>query len=329
MAITKMAEVSGQSLDYSRPFDSTSSRKWLAVASHNFHTSADVYQYGLDNSILPLPYVSYHPVLVGHSCRSVKVTQDDGAPRKWTIEAEYSSKPIKENESEENPLNRPARIRWRTASYQKAIWKDINDVPTFMLDYENAVNNAAITIGGVVIGQYEAKISDIEVSELKIEGDYQYFEFSYTLERRREKWIPLKVLDQGYRQIDPANSEKRIHIMDDSSVKRPVASLRLLDGAGKVLSDPTPERAKYRDFTWPDSLELCNSMPDLSRTSTSAAARRSTLTSSSTCIGRGPTSIWQSAGLQWPVKRSSTCARWRGPSASLRHSATIPAPRPA
>ncbi len=192
-----------------------------------------------------------------------KVTQDDGAPRKWTIEAEYSSKPIKENESEENPLNRPARIRWRTANYRQAIWKDINDkailnsagdyfdppvevdraywtvsvsknvadVPTFMLDYENAVNNAAITIGGVVIGQYEAKISDIEVSELKIEGDYQYFEFSYTLERRREKWIPLKVLDQGYRQIDPANSEKRIHIMDDSSVKRPVASLRLLDGA--------------------------------------------------------------------------------------------------
>lgn len=281
MAIVKMAEVSGQSLDYSLPYDSSSTRKWIAVASHNFHTSADVYQYGLDNSILPLPYVSYHPVLVGHSCRSVKITQDDGAPRKWTIEAEYSSKPIKENESEENPLNRPARIRWRTASYQKAIWRDINDkailnsagdyfdppvevdraywtvsvsknvadVPTFVLDYENAVNNAAITIGGVVIGQYEAKISDIEVSELKIEGDYQYFEFSYTLERRREKWIPLKVLDQGYRQIDPANSEKRIHIMDDSSVKRPVASLRLLDGAGKVLSDPTPERAKYRDFT--------------------------------------------------------------------------------
>lgn len=278
MAITKMAEVSGQSLDYALPYDSSSTRKWIAVASHNFHTSADVYQYGLDNSILPLPYVSYHPVLVGHSCRSVKVTQDDGAPRKWTIEAEYSSKPIKENQSEENPLNRPARIRWRTANYRQAIWRDINgqgilnsagdyfdppvevdraywtvsvsknvaDVPTFILDYENAVNNAAITVGGVVIGQYEAKISDIDISELKIEGDYQYFEFSYTLERRREKWIPLKVLDQGLRFKSEAS---RKHIMDDSTPKRPVASPRLLDGAGNVLSDPTPANAVYRDFT--------------------------------------------------------------------------------
>jgi hypothetical protein len=278
MAIIKMGEVSGQSLDYSKPYDSTSTRKWLAVTSHNFHTSSDVYQYGLDNSILPLPYVSFHPVLVGHLCRSIKITQDNGAPRQWTIEAEYSSKPTKEDESEENPLNRPARIRWRTSNYQKAIWQDINskailnsagdyfdppvevdraywtvsvsknvpDVPTFILDYENAVNNAAITIGGVVIGEHEAKLSDIEISELKIEGDYQYFEFSYTLERRREKWIPFKVLDQGLRF---KSGSDRKHIMDQSSPPRPVSSPRLLDGSGAVLSNPTPDNAVYREFT--------------------------------------------------------------------------------
>jgi len=278
MAIIKMGEVSGQSLDYSKPYDSTSSRKWLAVTSHNFHTSSDVYQYGLDNSILPLPYVSFNPVLVGHLCRSIKVTQDNGAPRQWTIEAEYSSKPTKEDESEENPLNRPARIRWRTSSYQKAIWRDIDgkavlnsagdyfdppvevdraywtvsvsknvaDVPVWILDYENGVNNAAITIGGVVIGQHEAKLSDIEISELKIEGDYQYFEFSYTLERRREKWIPFKVLDQGLRF--KAGSDRK-HIMDQSTPPRPVSSPRLLDGSGAVLSNPTPDNAVYRDFT--------------------------------------------------------------------------------
>jgi hypothetical protein len=237
-----------------------------------------VYQYGLDNSILPLPYVSFHPVLVGHLCRSIKVTQDNGAPRQWTIEAEYSSKPTKEDESEENPLNRPARIRWRTSNYQKAIWQDINskailnsagdyfdppvevdraywtvsvsknvaDVPVWILDYENGVNNAAITIGGVVIGQHEAKLSDIEISELKIEGDYQYFEFSYTLERRREKWIPFKVLDQGLRF---KSGSDRKHIMDQSTPPRPVSSPRLLDGSGAVLSNPTPDNAVYRDFT--------------------------------------------------------------------------------
>lgn len=278
MAILKMAEVSGQTLDYSLPYDSSSTRKWIAVTDHNFHTSADVYQYGLDNSILPLPYVSYHPVLIGHSCRNVKVTQDDGAPRKWTIEAEYSSKPIRENQQEENPLNRPAQIEIETASYKRAIWQDINskgilnsagdyfdppvevdvaywtfrvkknvaDVPTYILDYENAVNNAAFTIRGLSIGQYEAKISGIRIGELKIEGDYQYFEFSYTLERRREKWIPLKVLDQGLRY---KSGTDRKHIMDQSTPPRPVTSPRLLDGAGAVLSDPTPNNAKYQEFT--------------------------------------------------------------------------------
>jgi hypothetical protein len=278
MAIVKMAEASGQTLDYSLPFDSDSTRRWLCVTSHNYHTSADVYQYGLDNNILPLPYVSYHPVLVGHSCRNVKVTQDDGAPRKWTIEATYSSKPIKENQAEENPLNRPAQIEIETASYRRAIWSDINgnavlnsagdyfdppveidvgywtfrvkknvaDIPTYLLDYENAVNNAAFTIRGLSIGQYEAKLSNIRVGDLKIEGDYQYFEFSYTMERRREKWIPLKVLDQGLRFKSEAN---RKHIMDNSTPPRPVTSPRLLDGNGAVLSDPTPTNAKYREFT--------------------------------------------------------------------------------
>jgi hypothetical protein len=278
MAIVKMAEASGQTLDYSLPFDSDSTRRWLCVTSHNFHTSADVYQYGLDNNILPLPYVSYHPVLIGHSCRNVKVTQDDGAPRKWTIEATYSSKPIKDNQAEENPLNRPAQIEIETASYRRAIWQDIDgkatlnsagdyfdppieidvaywtfrvkknvaDIPTWILDYENAVNNAAFTIRGLSVGQYEAKISNIRVGDLKIEGDYQYFEFTYQMERRREKWIPLKILDQGLRYKSEAN---RKHIMDNSTPPRPVSSPRLLDGSGNVLADPTPENAKYREFT--------------------------------------------------------------------------------
>ena len=278
MAIIKMSEVSGQSLDYSLPFDSSSTRKWLCVTSNNFHTSADVYQYGLDNSILPLPYVSYHPILLGHSCRNVKVTQDDGAPRKWTIEAEYSSKPIRENQQEENPLNRPAQIEIETASYKRAIWQDIDskavlnsagdyfdppieidqafwtfrvkknvaDLPTWILDYENAVNNSAITIRGLSLPQYTAKLSNIRVGDLKIEGDYQYFEFSYIVEVRRDKWIPLKVLDQGLRFKDGTN---RKHIMDNSTPPRPVSSPRLLNGSGAVLSDPTPTNAVYREFT--------------------------------------------------------------------------------
>ena len=127
--------------------------------------------------------------------------------------------------------------------------KNVADLPTWILDYENAVNNAAITIRGLSIPRYCAKLSNVRVGDLKIEGDYQYFEFSYSLEVRREQWIPLKVLDQGFRIKDPTNSENRIHIMDDSKPRRPVVSQRLLNGEGAILADPTPERAEYIDFT--------------------------------------------------------------------------------
>ena len=120
------------------------------------------------------------------------------------------------------------------------------DLPTWILDYENAVNNAAITIRGLSIPQYTGKLSNIRVGDLKIEGDYQYFEFSYTLEVRRDKWIPLKILDQGLRYKSGAD---RKHIMDQSTPPRPVSSPKLLDGSGGVLSDPTPNNAVYKEFT--------------------------------------------------------------------------------
>ena len=278
MAVIKMGLVAGQDLDFSKPYEATSTLQWLAVTDSNFDTCSDVYNYGLSNLILPLPYVGFHPTLTAHLCRNVKVKQQDGAPRHWTITAEYSSAPTKDEEQEENPLNRPPRVRWRTNHYRQAIYRDIDgkailnkagdyfdppvevdrsrwtvnvtanvaDVPGFMLDYEDAVNNASITIGGVVIPQYAAKIMDLDIGELKREGDYLYYEFGYSLEIRRELWIPLKVLNAGLRY---KSGEQQKQIFDNSSPARPVSSPRLLDDDGTVLSDPTPTRAKYCEFT--------------------------------------------------------------------------------
>ena len=114
MAVIKMGLVAGQDLDYSKPYEATSTLQWLAVTDSNFDTCSDVYNYGLANLILPLPYVGFHPTLTAHLCRNVKVKQQDGAPRHWTITAEYSSAPTKDEEQEENPLNRPPRVRWRS-----------------------------------------------------------------------------------------------------------------------------------------------------------------------------------------------------------------------
>ena len=286
MAVIKMGRVSGAELDYSRPYDSTSRLQWIAVTNNNADSEATVYQYGLDNGILPLPYVSPHPTLTGHYCRSVKVRQASGAPRQWTIDAEYSSAPTRDGDNEENPLLRPAKITWRTNQYRQAIDKDITGkailnsagdyfdppievdrsrwtasvsknvatVPSYLLDYADAINNNSFSISGLSVEQYTAKVQDISISELKIEGDVLYYEFSYSLEFRREKWQPFSILDQGLREktetTEAGQTVKGLRqIMDKGKPPRPVSSPVLLDGAGKVLADPTPQRAKFIDFT--------------------------------------------------------------------------------
>jgi len=286
MAVIKMGLRPGQELEYQRPRDSTSSLTWLAVTNNNLDTSQTVYQYGLDIGLLPLPYISPHPFLTGHLCRSVRVRQDTGAPRSWTIEASYSSAPIEDGEAEENPLNRPAKVQWRTNQYKQAIDRDVTGkailnsagdyfdppievdrsrwtasvaknvatVPTYLLDYADAVNNNSFSVGGIPVEQYTAKVQDISVSELKIEKEYLYYEFSYTLEFRPEKWQPFKVLDQGMRRkvTKTVNNESKTHlehITDLSKTPRPVSSPVLLNGAGDVLMNPGPNNAVFRDFT--------------------------------------------------------------------------------
>jgi hypothetical protein len=273
-----MGRVSGDELDAGKAIDSSSRLRWVAVTNSNFDTSATVYQYGIDNGILPIAYVSYHPVLNGHSCRNVRVRQQAGEPRHWQIEAEYSTAPIDQDEQEENPLNRPVKRKWTTNKYRQAIDKDINgqailnsagdpydpplevdrshwtcsfvanvaDVPAYILDYEDAINNASIMIGGIPAAQYTAKIDEIDISELKIEGDYEYYEFGFTLEFRREKWNPVKVLDQGMRY---KSGSDRKQIMDNSTPARPVSSAKLLDGAGAVLANPSVSTAVYNSHT--------------------------------------------------------------------------------
>jgi len=286
MAVIKIGLRPGQELEYQRPRDSTSSLTWLAVTNNNLDTSAQVYQHGLDIGLLPLPYISPHPFLTGHLCRSVRVRQDTGAPRSWTIEASYSSAPVEDGEAEENPLNRPAKIQWRSNQYRQAISEDIDGrallnsagdwfdppvevdrsrwtatisknvatVPTYILDYADAINNNSFSISGIPVEQYTAKIQDISISELKIEKEYLYYEFSYTLEFRREKWQPFKVLDQGMRRkvTKTVNNESVTHlehIMDLSKPPRPVTSPVLLDLQGDKLNNPGPNTARFRQFS--------------------------------------------------------------------------------
>jgi hypothetical protein len=282
MAVTRMGRVAGREADFGRTSEETSTLKYIAVTDSRYDSEIVVATYGVANNILPTPYQSYHPDIVGHLCRGLRLRQVDGEPYHWDIEASFGTQASRE-ENEENPLNRVPRISWMANQYRLAVDKDLNGqatinsagdyfippverdashwvatvktnvsvVPSYIVDYTDAVNNGSFIIDGQVIGQYVAKIVDIDISEVKFERTYSFREFSYSMEFRPvEKWHPVKVLNQGMRAIyDVAGADKRRQIVDGGTPPRPVSSPVPLDAAGMVLVNPTVATATYKSFS--------------------------------------------------------------------------------
>jgi hypothetical protein len=278
-----MGRVAGRDAEFGRTSEETSRLKYLAVTDSRYDTEITVAAYGVANNILPTPYQDYHPEIGGHLCRNLRLRQIDGEPLHWEIEAAFGTQPIREDEREENPLNRPARISWRSNQYRLPVDKDLSGqatinsagdyfippverdashwvatvrknvavVPSFIIDYTDAVNNSSFTIDGNVVGQYVAKIVDIDISEEKNERGYLFREFGYSIEFRPvDKWHPVKVLNQGMRAIyDVPGTDKRRQITDGGTPPRPISSPVPLDASGMVLVNPTPSTATYKSFS--------------------------------------------------------------------------------
>lgn len=239
---------------------------------------------------LPIPYVTQHPSQPAFLCQRLNVDQDTDNPYKWTATATFGSRPASEiqlNQTEaENPLLRRASFTWSTVQYQQGITidadgkaivnsagdpydppveiqlsravcsisKNVTGIPSWILEYENAINSDAFAIDGLAVPQYAARLSGIALSEIKREKiaagvEFQYRVFTCKLEFKRELWYPLKVLDYGYRRYDPNDTTKRIPIYEDgTSNSRPVTTPRLLDGFGGVLPNPSQETAEFQRF---------------------------------------------------------------------------------
>jgi len=115
---------------------------------------------------------------------------------------------------------------------------NVASVPTWILGYQNAVNSAGCTIGGLYVGEGLAKLSRIEVSEIQWQGDISYYTLSYEVHCHADGW-KLKPLDAGYRYRDDEGALKEI---DGATTAVP------LNGEGAVLEDPTPDNGIFGEF---------------------------------------------------------------------------------
>lgn len=278
MSVEYIRPMSGREGEFGTITEGRSSRSWLAKCSSRFDDESVVLPWGIGEGILPIPYTSFHPTMPLLLCRKLKWKQDRKSPLHSVVTADYSSEPLNQSDQdqEENPLSRRAKIRWNTAKYQKAIDRDVDgdavvnsagdyfdpppqvdrsrwtatvqknlaSVPSWIIDYTDAVNDSPFTFQGLSVGTRVAKIMSIEISDQQVENDIPFFVFGYTLEFRPETW-KLLVLDQGMRHIFGTD---RFQILDDRSPPRPVTSPVCLDGEGQKLAEPDTENAVFLEF---------------------------------------------------------------------------------
>lgn len=281
MAVLDIRRISGETADYSKIIDSSASLQWLARVTSRQDTGKDVLQFGWGNAILPFPFIDFFPGSPILSCRHVKPEQDKSAPLKWIVTAEYSSEPLnqgdKDEVQEDDPTLRPARIKWSTNKYLKAVDRDINGkaivnsvgdyfdppveldrshwtvtvqknlswVPSWVTAFDNAINSRSFQIQGITFDALTCRIDELEISEPQEQNDIEFVVLTYKIEYRQEGY-KVKVLDQGFRKFFGAVNPKIVKATSDdgSDVTSPV----LLNGSGYQLSNPSPATAVYLSF---------------------------------------------------------------------------------
>lgn len=274
--------------------DDGARRQWRAMTNNKYDDAFTIEAYGRANNLLPIRFEP-HPSRPGLTRRRMTVTNESDNPFVWTIEAEYSDEPFDQEEAEQaqafevSPLDRRARIRWSTNQYKKAIYKDkdgnaiVNSagdyydppvevdasywvasivknlpvIPSWILTVDHPINTAPFSIQGIPVEAGKARLSNIEISELQREGDYEFYAFAFSIEFKKEGW-QVEILDQGLRMKDPNDSTKRIKIQDDDDPPQDVTSPWPLDGSGGKLADPKPDNIVFNTHDHYDVLDFNN-----------------------------------------------------------------------
>ena len=192
--------------------------------------------------------------------------------RIWDVTATYSTERVLSS----TPTSDPTYITWDTEQFQKpatqdkdgkgvvnsagdpfipaaqmddsrrivTVQKNLANVPTWILSYQDAVNSDAFTIDGRSIAIGEAKMQRVSVGPPEIRNGTTFRQVTFVIALRRDGWA-YKILDQGFNEKDPADATKRKPIYINGQLP---SSPVLLDGTGKAKTDPKTANATYLTY---------------------------------------------------------------------------------
>jgi hypothetical protein len=223
-------------------------------------------------------YAAAHPADATCYATSINYNQLSETPTAWTATVGYTS----ERELNEDPEDDEVLVSWSSEIYQEPIFQDINgdallnsagdyfidpsptrenahliakiranvaSVPTWVLSYQNAVNNGTITIGGLIIAAGLAKMQRLDIGERQKRDSFPFHQVSFEVHLRLEGWR-FQPLDAGFRYL-VGGLPVQIKIDSDGEVSssgdEPTTPLPL-NGSGDILSAPAPGTAVFRDF---------------------------------------------------------------------------------
>lgn len=223
-------------------------------------------------------YGEAHPAPIAADAYATEITYsmtDRGdTPYSWLVKATYSS----ERTLNSNPANDEVLVSWTSEIYEEPVFTDtsgngilnsagdyfidpsptreavqliakirtnVTSIPAWVLSYQNAVNNGAITIGGLAIAAGLAKMQRLEIGEREYRNSTAFYPVSFEIHINKDGWH-LKPLDAGFRERDGSgNLIQIINSADETEVTTPVP----LNGSGAALADPTPATSVFGDFT--------------------------------------------------------------------------------
>jgi hypothetical protein len=220
-----------------------------------------------------LPYIGeVHPDDSNAYCTTL--TPDPTDPwRGWTVTAQYSD----QRTLAEDPTDDSAVITWGSEQFQRpavfdrngnfivnsagdpfdppnmmddsrrvvTVQKNLAVVPTWILDYQDAVNSDSFTVDGVTVAAGCAKMQVVTVGERNRRNGTVFRTVSFTIHLQREGWL-LRPLDAGFREIGGA-SEGLINIKNPGDDELPGAPVPL-DGSGAALTNPSFSTCVFLPF---------------------------------------------------------------------------------
>lgn len=276
MTLQYIRQLPGREADIGKNDDWTYRRSWLVQTDSRTYHEGNVLLEGISAGTFPTPYLSTHPSDTRFLCKRLTGRQERNSPLHWIVTAVWDTKPW-DDDDEEDPLDRRAKISWSTIKYQKAVEKDqsnngilnsagdyfdppplrdisrwtatvvknVSEVPSGILDWPDKLNADSWLIDGITVPSRCAKIMSVGVGDIRKEGDEVYRELSYTIEFDKEDLWKGKYLNQGYHYLtggSPQN-KKRCQVNNKDAM-----SPQLLDASGGQITNPTPADATFEEY---------------------------------------------------------------------------------